>query len=156
MGLLGWNQVHVWLNSETLWNNAVAVAPTRYFNLAKLYETPGKFENAIVAYDQVTRSDPGRWGEAHERAGGLLQKRGRIPEVVEHYRKAVRLNPNAIDARESLASGLLNQGEMAEAEQHFRALLTLAPERNEIRAKLGTILAVGGRLHEAAKILTDC
>ena len=55
---------------------------------------------------------------------------------MEHYRKAVRLNPNAIDARESLASGLLNQGEMAEAEQHLRALLTLAPERNEIRAKL--------------------
>jgi len=39
--------------------------------------------------------------------------------------------------------------------QHLRALLTLAPERNEIRAKLGTILAVGGRLHEAAKILTE-
>ena len=74
---------------------------------------------------------------------------------MEHYRKAVRLNPNAIDARESLASGLLNQGEMAEAEQHFRALLTLAPECNETRAKLGTILAVGGRLHEAAKILTE-
>ena len=50
---------------------------------------------------------------------------------MEHYRKAVRLNPNAIEARESLASGLLNQGEMAEAEQHFRTLLTLAPERNE-------------------------
>ncbi len=33
--------------------------------------------------------------------------------------------------------------------------MTLAPERNEIRAKLGTILAVGGRLHEAAKILTE-
>ncbi len=65
------------------------------------------------------------------------------------------MNPNAIDARESLASGLLNQGEIAEAEQHFRALLTLAPERNEIRARLGTILAVGGRLHEAAKILTE-
>lgn len=132
---------HVWQNSETLWKNAVAVAPTSqaYFNLAKLYETQGKFENAIVAYDQVTRSDPGRW-EAHERAGGLLQKRGRIPEAVEHYRKAVRLNPNAVDGRESLAFGLLNQGEMAEAEQHLRALLTLAPERNEIRAKLGTIL----------------
>jgi len=49
----------------------------------------------------------------------VFQKRGRIPEALEHYRKAVRLNPNAIDARESLASGLLNQGEMAEAEQHF-------------------------------------
>ena len=33
--------------------------------------------------------------------------------------------------------------------------MTLAPERNEIRARLGTILAVGGRLHEAAKILTE-
>lgn len=155
IGTLSWNQVRVWRDTETLWKNAVAANPTSraYFQLATLYETQGKFDDAITSYKQAAKIDLQRW-DSHERAGILLQKRGKIPEAVEHYRKVVALNPRAIEARENLAAGLVNLGEIDEAIQHFRQLLNLAPERNETRAKLGMIFALAGRLDEAADILT--
>jgi tetratricopeptide (TPR) repeat protein len=155
IGTLSWNQVRVWRNSEILWKDAAAVNPTSraYFSLATLYETQGKYEDAIASFKQAAEIDPQRW-DAHERAAVLLQKRGMIPEAVEHFRKVVAFHPGAIEARENLAAGLVNQGEIGEAVQQFRKLLDLAPERNETRVKLGTILAVAGRLDEAADILT--
>ena len=155
IGILTWTQVQVWRDTETLWKNAVAVNPTSraYFSLATLYETQGKYEDAIASYKQAAEIDPQRW-DAHERAAVLLQKRGKIPEAVELYRKVIAFNPGAIEARENLAAGLVNQGEIGEAVQQFRKLLDLAPERNETRVKLGTILAVAGRFGEAADILT--
>ena len=65
-----------------------------------------------------------------------------IREAVAHYRAAVEFNPDAIDARESLAGGLVNQDEIGEAVQQFRKLLEFAPDRNGARVKLGTVLAV--------------
>jgi Tfp pilus assembly protein PilF len=155
IGILTWTQVRVWRDTETLWKNAVALNPTSraYFSLATLYETQGKYEDAITSYNQAAEINPQRW-DAHERAAVLLQTRGKIPEAIEHYRKVVAFNPGAIEARENLAAGLVNQGEIGEAVQQFRKLLELAPERNDTRVKLGTILAVAGRLDEAADFLT--
>jgi tetratricopeptide (TPR) repeat protein len=154
LGVLSWNQVRTWRDSETLWKNAVAVNPTSraYFNLAILSEAQGKYDDAIAAHRRVVEIDSRRW-DAHQRAAELLQKQGKMAEAVEHYRVVVQLNPNAIDAQENLAAGLVNQGDIGEAVQHFRKILGFAPERNQTRVKLGMVLAVQGLFGEAAEVL---
>jgi Tfp pilus assembly protein PilF len=150
LGVLTWAQTRVWRDAETLWKNAAAGsgASIAYYNLATLFETKGKYDEAIESYRQVTKIDPQRW-DAHEKAALLLQKQDKIREAVEHFRSAVQLNPAATDARSNLAAGLVSRGEVIEAVQQFRRVLEVAPERNETRVKLGTILAVQGRLDEA-------
>jgi protein O-mannosyl-transferase len=154
LGALTSAQTRVWRDAETLWRNAAAGsgASMAYYNLAALFETKGKYDEAIASYRQVTKIDPQRW-DAHEKAGLLLQKQDKIREAVEHFRSAVKINPDATDARSNLAAGLVSRGEMIEAVQEFRKVLEVAPDRNETRVKLGTILAVQGRLGEATVLL---
>jgi protein O-mannosyl-transferase len=154
LGALTSAQTRVWRDAETLWKNAAAGsgASKAYYNLAALFETKGKYDEAIASYRQVTKIDPQRW-DAHEKAALLLQKQDKIREAVEHFRSAVKINPGATEARSNLAAGLVSRGEMIEAVQQFRRVLELAPERNETRVKLGTILAVQGRLGEATVLL---
>jgi tetratricopeptide (TPR) repeat protein len=154
LGVLTSAQTRVWRDAETLWKNAAGRggASKAHYNLAALFETKGKYDEAIASYRQVTKIDPQRW-DAHEKAALLLQKQDKIGEAVEHFRSAVKINPDATDARSNLAAGLVSQGEMIEAVQQFRKVLEVAPERNETRVKLGTILAVQGRLGEATVLL---
>jgi len=155
LGYFTRREVHAWKNSERLWLHAAQANPSSaaYFNLARLAEAQGKYDDAIGSYRQALALNPQRW-EAHEAAARLLEKQGKMREAVEHYRFFVESNPQAIDAREHFAGGLVNQGEIAEAVRQYRKLLELAPERNEARLKLGTILALSGRLDEAAEVFT--
>jgi protein O-mannosyl-transferase len=154
LGALTSAQTRVWRDTETLWKDAAAGsgASKAHYNLAALFETKGKYDEAIASYRQVVKIDPRRW-DAHEKAALLLQKQDKIGEAVEHFRSAVKINPDATDARSNLAAGLVFRGEMIEAVQQFRRVLEVAPERNDTRVKLGTILAVQGRLGEATVLL---
>jgi Tfp pilus assembly protein PilF len=154
LGVLTSAQTRAWRDAETLWKNAAAGsgASRAHYNLATLFETKGKYDEAIASYTQVTKIDPQRW-DAHEKAALLFQKQDKIREAVEHFRSAVKINPDATDARSNLAAGLVSRGEIIEAVQQFRRVLEVAPERNDTRIKLGTILAVQGRLGEATVLL---
>ena len=154
VAVLTWRELPVWRNSETLWSNASAVNPSSsaYHNLAMLYESQGKYDDAVMSYQRAVELNPQRW-DAHERAGALLYKQGKMAEAVEHYRVFVKFNSNAIEARENLATALVNQAQTGEAVEHLRKVIELAPERNLARVKLGMILAVEGRLDEAAQVL---
>jgi protein O-mannosyl-transferase len=150
LSILTWSQAQVWHDSETLWRHAVAVGSSSraHYSLATLFETQGKYDDAIASYRQTAKIDSRRW-DAEEKAALLLQKQGKIREAVEHFRSVVQINPGATEARNNLAAGLVYEGEITEAVQQFRKVLELAPDRNDIRIKLGAILAVQGRLGEA-------
>src|SRR5262249_49530843 len=51
--------------------------------------------------------------EAHHNLGLVFRARGEVPAALDHYRTAVRLKPDYIDARLNLALALLLSGDYA-------------------------------------------
>ncbi len=81
----------------------------------------------------VNRVDSVELGERLEQARELLQLgdgywlQGELNVAVAHYRKAVKLAPEWIDAHQSLADALSQQGDLEEAKQHYQIALELTP-----------------------------
>jgi tetratricopeptide (TPR) repeat protein len=150
LAALSWNLTQAWYDTESVLRRSADAggSSTAYFELAAFLEAREKDEQAVAYYRHAIAVDPSRW-DAHEKAGLLLYKQGRIPEAVPHLRSAVTMNPNAADSRDKLASALVTTGELGEAIQHFRKVLEIAPELNEARLKLATLMAIEGNLQEA-------
>jgi Flp pilus assembly protein TadD len=55
---------------------------------------------------------------------------------VEHYVRAVELDPRNVDARYHLAVALRRLGRLNEAVEHYRQLLTLSPNSEVIKGEL--------------------
>ena len=54
--------------------------------------------------------------------GTALANVGRFKDAVDHYQKALKLKPDFVEARLSLALVYLNSGDRADATREFRAL----------------------------------
>ena len=81
IGVHTWNQVRVWRDTEALWKNAVAVNPTSqaHFNLATLYESQDKYEDAIASYNKAAEINPQRW-DTHEKQRLCCKSEVRLPK----------------------------------------------------------------------------
>ena len=85
----------------------------------------------------------------HAVLGNALATKGDGKAAIASFREAVRLDPDAADARYRLATLLLETGQYEEALGEFRAVLRLMPRSVEVRNNLGVALASQGRLDEA-------
>ena len=82
-----------------------------------------------------------------------------LREAERNYREAIRLDPNAIIARQNLAVMLIQQGKVDEAIRMLLEAIAVAdnapPEQREAlgpsHRALGAVLAKRGRLEEAAE-----
>src|SRR5262249_46534087 len=66
---------------------------------------------------------------------------GRAPEALEHYRRAVALRPDSVEAQTNLAALLSAGGALAEARDQYRAALALRSDYPPAPAGLAWILA---------------
>ncbi|MCX6615710.1 MAG: tetratricopeptide repeat protein, partial [Acidobacteria bacterium] len=92
-------------------------------------------------------------GLAHNNLGAALQRRGLKEEALHHYREAVRLKPDYIDARNNLGGVLFNQDRFEEAAVHFAEAIRLDPSQARGYANLGAVLCRLGRNREALDVL---
>jgi spermidine synthase len=88
----------------------------------------------------------------HNVLANALAARGDGKAAIASLREAVRLDPDAADARYRLATLLLEAGAYEEALGEFRAALRLMPQSVEVRNNLGVALASQGRLDEAIEL----
>ena len=73
--------------------------------------------------------------------GWSLQEEGRLSEAVEHYRTAVRLQPEAVMAHINLGGIHEELGETAAAEAAYRTAVRIQPNFGLAYARLGTSVA---------------
>ena len=85
----------------------------------------------------------------HQVLGNAFAAKGNGTAAVASFREAVRLDPDAAEARYRLATLLLETGRYDEALDEFRVVLRLMPESVEVRNNLGVTLASQGKLDEA-------
>src|SRR5437870_2184552 len=151
LGVLTWNQVHVWHDSEKLWSHAVAIDPgsaVGQYSRGLVLAQQGKLTEAMEYYQTALRINPD-YADAHNNVGAVLADLGRLAEAIEHYREALRLKPDYADAHYNWGNALAQQGKPAEAIEHYRQALRIKPDDALSHTNWGVELAQQGKLAEA-------
>jgi Flp pilus assembly protein TadD len=152
-------QASSWRDTETLWKHAIAVDPNNdvaNYNLAlraldrdRVDDAIRYLENALAGRADQETSSHLSTSLLHNVLGIALARKGRAPEAMVHYRKAVELRDNFADAHTNLATALLAAGANEEAIKHFRIAKDLPPEDAQSHLRLAAALGRTGHTEEA-------
>src|SRR5438876_4968226 len=130
LGVLNWNQVQVWHDSETLWTHALSIdpqSPIAHNDWGTALARQGRLAKASEHYRQALEIRPD-YAPAHNNLGAALAQQGRLAEAIEHFRQALRLEPNFAAAHYNLGMALARQGSVAEASAHYRQAVRTKPD----------------------------
>src|SRR2546426_439819 len=108
LGILTWNQVQVWHDSEKLWASALAIDPKSsmaHFNFGNMLAQQGKPTEASEHYRQALQIKPDH-ADAQNNWGLALANQGKLAEASDHFRQALQINPDFAQARSSLLNAL--------------------------------------------------
>lgn len=83
--------------------------------------------------------------------GNALVRQCQYEEALQHFERAVRINPNHAGLRSNLGVALAGQGQYEGALQHFERALRINPSDPGIRRNVAKALIELGRLDEAAE-----
>src|SRR3989454_941814 len=139
LGVLTWNQVQVWHDSESLWAHTLAIDSNSslvHNNFGYELDRRGKLAEAIEHYRQALRIKPD-YALAHTNWGVALGRQGKPAEAIEHYRQALRIKPDDALAHTNWGVELAQQGKLAEAIDHFREALRIKPDEAPAHTNLG-------------------
>src|SRR5713101_3359870 len=151
LGVLTWNQVHVWHDSKTLWAHALAIDPNSsvaHYNFGGALGQQGKLADAIHHYQRALQITPGD-ADAQTNWGGALAQQGKLAEAAEHYQQALRIKPDHAAAHNNWGAALTRQGNLAEAIEHYRQALNIKPDYADAHYNLGGALTQQGKLADA-------
>lgn len=68
-----------------------------YNNLANIFYTTGRVEEALTAWREALKADP-HFLDAHLNLGKILYVRGKLKESAQHFEQVLRLDPNNAEA----------------------------------------------------------
>jgi hypothetical protein len=137
LGFLTFKQVRVWRDSETLWAQAVAVAPSfiAYNNLGLVYSARGDSAGAIAHFRQsIQMADD--YELSHNNLGASLLELGLNDEAIREFQTALTLKPDLANSHNGWGQALLAQGKLDEAIEHFRAAVRIDPSYESARTNL--------------------
>ena len=153
LGILTWNQVQVWHDSEKLWAHALAIDSKNsmaHFNFGNMLVQQGKSAEADEHYRQALLIKPDH-ADAHNNWGLALTNQGKFAEAGEHFRQALQIKPDHAEAHNNWGLALNDQGKLAEAIEHYRQALQINPDSAEAHNNWGLALANQGKLAEAGE-----
>jgi tetratricopeptide (TPR) repeat protein len=119
------------------------------------------FAVATLARNRDYRSETALWADtvaklptnarAHNNLGQALYRRGKIPEAMAAYERALQLQPKYPETHYNLGVALAAQGRTAEAIRHYETALHVQPYYPEALNNMGNALVVLGRVDEAIR-----
>ena len=128
-----------------VWGLVLAVAAT----LGTLtWRQAGTYRDLETVFQTTLDRNPGAW-LAHDNLGVLRAREGRLTEAVEHYRAAVRLNPDFPETYNNLGTALARLGRRPEAEAAFAEAVRLKPDSVKAEANWANLLSDENRYPEA-------
>jgi tetratricopeptide (TPR) repeat protein len=130
LGALTWRQTHVYANRETLWRDTLRKNPDAWIAHTNL--------GALLVESQISLG-PDKWD------------RGKLDEGIDHYRQALRLNPNDAEAHFNLGITLGMLNDVDGAIRHYRQAVSIRPTYAKALYCLDVALASEGEFHEAAE-----
>ena len=125
---------------------------TAYLNLARGYLAAGRARDAVQAFRQATRLDPGNHTAWFDLAN-LLFRGGRLAEAIGAFRRAVTAKPDFANGYHMLGVALEQQGNEMQALTALKRAVQLAPKLADAHARIGTLSLSLSRRPEAIKAL---
>lgn len=86
---------------------------------------------------------------AHNNLGYVLAAEGRTTEAIEHYQRALEINPDCAESDNNLGTVFLDQGQLDKALGYYRQALAIDPNFAEAHNNLGILLSKQGKTAEA-------
>jgi len=81
--------------------------------------------------------------------GRALLNAGKMPEAIDQYEQALRIQPNFAPAHDSLANALVKEGQVDEAIRHYKLALRFDPGLADAHYDFAVALEKSGRVPEA-------
>ena len=119
-----------------------------FYEVANLYLSLEKNEEAIAAYDQALQIKPDKH-EAWNNRGNALHDLGRCEEAIAAYDKALQIKPDKHKAWNSRGNVLVNLGRYEEAIAAYDKTLQIKPDNHEAWHNRGSAMGILGRYEEA-------
>jgi tetratricopeptide (TPR) repeat protein len=86
---------------------------------------------------------------AHTNLGLALVHREQVDEAMAHFRMALEIEPDFVQAHNNLGKTLAGRGQVDEAITHYRQALEINPDEVKVHVNLGDALAGRGQVDEA-------
>ncbi len=106
------------------------------------------FDTELALWADTVRHQP-LDSMAQHNFGLLLQEAGRSSEAMEHFTRAVELDPDSSWIHYNLARASESAAQPADAIEHYRETLRIEPDHAAAHNNLGRLLASLGRTQEA-------
>ena len=127
LAVLTWRQSAMYGDIETLWRTTLLRNPGCWM----AYNNLG---NTLMAYNNL---------------GNTLYEANRIPEAMDLFKQALRINPDNDAAYYNLGTALALTGRMSEAIDQYEKALRIKPNFAKAHNNLGNALLLTGRTSEA-------
>jgi Flp pilus assembly protein TadD len=108
------------------------------------------WQNSVTLFHRMIEVAP-KSAMGHYNLAVALEGKGRVSGALNHYREALRLNRNHVEARMNYGLMLSRLGNYAAAIHHYLIALKVGPENFEIYNNLGAAYADNGDLDLAVK-----
>ena len=151
LGVLTWQQGHIYRDDETLWRDTLAKNPNAVIahnNLGSLLMLRGKAAEAVEHYEQALRLQPD-FAETRYNLGFALAHAGNTEAAIKEFEHVLRLEPDDARTHYNLGAALMRAGRLEEAMKHFDLALHINPDYPEAHNDWGTALTRAGKLEEA-------
>jgi len=120
--------------------------------LGNLYQTIGRHEDAISAYEQAFRINPASAG-ALMGLGAVLAQINKLTESEQALRQAIGMQPGNWAAYNALGAFLFNSGRFDEAAEQYEKMVAMDSGNMIGYSNLGTALMLAGSFEKAAPAL---
>src|SRR5438093_4477516 len=150
-------QIHLWRDSFTLFEHALAVTPPNLrieHNLGMALGASGRYDEAAAHFEKALQIDPNFY-DGLVAMGVTRSHQGRLPEAIEYFQAAIRSQSDAPKAHVQLAHALWTENRDEAALEEMQRVLQFAPEDADIRADFGLALALVDRIPEAIEQLHE-
>ncbi|HVM50094.1 MAG TPA: tetratricopeptide repeat protein [Candidatus Acidoferrum sp.] len=158
LGVLTWNQSHIYADEETLWRDTLVRNPgscMAHANLGSALVNKGRFDEAISHLQESLRLRPDdgvpqdELAQVHNNLGIALVNNGHIDDAVGQLEQAIHLQPDHADAHYNLGIALAKAGRGDDAISQYREVIRLQPDNAMAHYNLGVALARNGEMDEA-------
>ena len=153
LGIKSFNQVKVWRNSESLWNNTVKHFPDFARGLNSrgyYYMSVGENEKALRDFTRAIKNDPSYLGPYNNRCE-LLFRMGRYPEALADVDILLKHRPNYVKFNTTKAGILFKLGRTQEAVEFSQRAIALRPNNLPANKNLAIIYLQTGKYAESVK-----
>ena len=108
----------------------------------------GMYTNIETLWRTTIARNPDCW-LANNNLGGYLYNKGNIKEAIEHYQRAIQIDPNYAEAQNNLGAALAAEGRFDEAIENYHKAIQIRPNFAYALNNLGMALAARGRFDDA-------